>query len=116
MRTLGEAEERPTWLPSWEGGGLSRMRTGITRARRALAFGLIAVLVFTAQAAGQSPPPSAAPGSVDAATLEALCAANTPDEGALANCLAVVHAYLVPGSGTDQPPAAPETPVVAPLP
>ena len=71
------------------------------------------MLAFTAQAAGQSPPAPTA-GSVDAATLEALCAANTPDEAALANCLAVVHIYLVPGSGTDQTATPPESPAAAP--
>lgn len=38
-------------------------------------------------------------GEVDATALEALCAANAPDDGALDDCLTVVHHYLVPGSG-----------------
>lgn len=37
--------------------------------------------------------------AVDPAVLEGLCIENTPDEAELADCLTVVHLYLVPGSG-----------------
>ena len=37
--------------------------------------------------------------TVDAPTLEALCAQNAPDATALEDCLDVVHGILVPGSG-----------------
>jgi hypothetical protein len=40
-----------------------------------------------------------APSRPDAAQLESLCRENAPDEEALGTCLAVVHRYLVPGSG-----------------
>jgi len=36
---------------------------------------------------------------VDAAVLQDLCAVNAPSDGALEECLSVVHRYLVPGSG-----------------
>ncbi len=65
------------------------------RATASAAVAFAALLLGSAPVLAQDP--SASPG-LDTARLEALCEDNTPDEAALANCLDVVHRYLLPDS------------------
>lgn len=77
------------------------MRRGTTRLGTAAAFSLTALVMGGSASIAQE---ASAP-VVDVAVLEALCAANTPDEPSRANCLNVTHTYLVPGSGPSLAPS-----------
>lgn len=67
------------------------------------------IVVIGALALTLAVPVQAQDGTVDVATLEALCEENAPDATALEMCLDVVHNILVPGStpGPDGPAASP---------
>ncbi len=64
--------------------------------RTFLISGTAVILTITGSLAVSAAEPG---GAIEAPVLEALCADNAPDDAALAECLRVVHHYLVPGSG-----------------
>lgn len=58
---------------------------------------VVALLAVSAPAAAQDE------ATLDVATLEALCEANTGDDDQLRDCLYAVHEFLIPGSGPEIP-------------